>query len=150
MNNPPLFAPIFDVCVFMVENRFVISIDVPITAFVLVAGTGDNKVKINFGSFINMSYHGWINSDIIDLNQFASQHRYKFLQLDVRQVLPFKEECVDLIFSSHMLEHLTKNEGLFFLRECYRVMKPGAVMRIVVPDAQRLINYYQEKQMTPA
>jgi len=109
---------------------------------------GDNKVKINFGSFINMSYHGWINSDIIDLNQFASQHRYKFLQLDVRQVLPFNEECVDLIYSSHMLEHLTKNEGLFFLRECYRVMKPGAVMRIVVSDAQRLINYYQDKQLS--
>ncbi len=108
---------------------------------------GDEKLKINFGSFINMSHYGWINTDIIDLNSFASHHRYKFMQLDVRQLLPFNDNSVDLIFSSHMLEHLTKDEGFFFLRECRRIMKPGAVMRIAVPDAERLINYYQAKQL---
>jgi predicted SAM-dependent methyltransferase len=109
---------------------------------------GDGKVKVNFGSFINMFHNGWINTDIIDLSQFASLHKYKFIQLDVRQPLMFQENCVDCVYASHMLEHLTQDEGFFFLRECRRVMKSGAIMRIAVPDANKLIQYYQANELS--
>lgn len=49
----------------------------------------------------------------------------------------FKEDSVDEIHCSHFLEHLTnlndRWERVHFFNECYRIMKPGAQMRIVFP-----------------
>ena len=56
--------------------------------------------------------------------------------------LPLKDSSVDVLFSAHFLEHLTKEEGEVFVRECLRVLKPGARMRIVVPDLEGLARKY--------
>jgi predicted SAM-dependent methyltransferase len=94
-----------------------------------------------------MFHHGWINTDIINISGFAAENQYKFIPLDVRKPLTFKDNTVDLITSSHMLEHLTYDEGLCFLKECHRVMRSDAVMRIAVPDAELLTNYYKNNQL---
>ena len=109
--------------------------------------SGDGKIKLNIGSFTVMLHHGWINTDIIDLSQYAVKNQYKFLQMDSRSPFPFESESVDYIVSSHMLEHLDWNEGLNFLRECYRVMKPGAVMRIAVPDLALMVEKYLNRSL---
>lgn len=109
---------------------------------------GDEKVKVNFGSYINMFHYGWINTDIINLTEFAAKYRFKYLPIDARNQLPFNDEVIDLAYTSHMLEHLTVAEGIAFLKECYRCMKKGAVLRVLVPDAARLISYYTAKQLS--
>lgn len=109
---------------------------------------GDDKIKVNFGCFINMFYHGWINTDVLNMQDFASRYRYKFMPIDAKNPLPFNNEVIDLAYSSHMLEHLTVQEGINFLSECYRCMKKGSVLRIAVPDAAKLISYYQAKELS--
>jgi predicted SAM-dependent methyltransferase len=109
--------------------------------------SGDGSLKLNLGSFTNMYHNGWINIDIVPLQQFAQQHQYKFLHHDFKNKLPFGDAQVDLIYSSHMLEHLTKEEGILLLRDCYRVMKSGSVARFLVPDAERLINMYKNSEL---
>lgn len=108
---------------------------------------GDGKLKLNIGTFIVMSHFGWINTDIINLTSYAEQNQFKFLPVDSTKPLPFDSDTVDLIASSHMLEHLDINEGRSFLAECYRIMKKGAVMRIAVPDAQKLISLYNQGKL---
>lgn len=108
---------------------------------------GDNKVKCNLGSFTNMFHHGWINIDILGLDDFAIQNGYKFYQQDITKGLPFSDSSVDLIYSSHMLEHFTYDEAIAFLKECRRVMKPDSTMRLLVPSTELLINKYQNKDM---
>lgn len=104
---------------------------------------GDGKVKLNIGSFTTMHHHGWINIDVHDLAPFAQQYRYNYQRCDVRRGLPYPTQGVDLIMSNHFLEHLTYEEGLAFLKECRRVLKPTTgAMRIVVPDAALLVSYY--------
>lgn len=49
---------------------------------------------------------------------------------------------VDAIFTEHFLEHLTHADGIFLLSECHRVLKPGGVMRICVPDLAHLVDKY--------
>lgn len=98
----------------------------------------DGKVKLNLGSFTTMFHHGWVNLDIVDLRAFAYQHGYIHRQCDLRGGIPYDDGSVDLLFASHFLEHLNYVEGIRFLTECYRVMKEGAVMRLVIPDALRL------------
>ncbi|WP_428668024.1 class I SAM-dependent methyltransferase [Runella sp.] len=48
--------------------------------------------------------------------------------------LPYLNNSFDAIYSFHVFEHLSYDEGLFALKEMYRVMKPGAVCRISTPD----------------
>lgn len=46
---------------------------------------------------------------------------------------PFKDASVDAIFSSHFVEHLDGIERMKFFDECYRILKPGGVMRLMHP-----------------
>jgi predicted SAM-dependent methyltransferase len=45
-----------------------------------------------------------------------------------------------------MVEHLTFNQAQNMLKECYRVMKPGAVMRIATPDLRFLLGLYEDPE----
>ena len=38
---------------------------------------------------------------------------------NVNDGLPFDDSSVEVVFSSHFIEHLTFEEGINFLRECY-------------------------------
>ena len=50
--------------------------------------------------------------------------------------IPFDAGSVDVVYHSHLLEHLDKNVALKFLVEVKRVLKPGGIHRIVVPDLE--------------
>jgi len=61
---------------------------------------------------------------------------------DVRKALPFAAEIFDAVYSSHVLEHLDPRQGEFFLREQWRVLKPGGICRIAVPDLEKICRDY--------
>ncbi len=50
--------------------------------------------------------------------------------------LPFASESFDFVYSEHFFEHLFLDEAVALLKECERVMRPGAVIRTCVPDAE--------------
>lgn len=66
-----------------------------------------------------------------------SVHRH-----DVLKGLPFGDQTVDCIYSSHTFEHFTHAQSLFLTKECLRVLKPGGILRIVVPDLKQLVQDY--------
>ncbi len=103
---------------------------------------GEGKLKLNVGSYLTMFHRGWVNIDQHDLKGFAQQHRYKFLQHDVRNGLPYGTGVVDYIVLSHVLQCLTYEEGLRLLKECRRVIRRDGVMRISVPDTELLVRSY--------
>lgn len=105
---------------------------------------GDGRIKLNIGSFTVMHHYGWQNIDVNDLIGFAQAYKYNFTRCDVRQGLPYGTGVVDCIVSNHCLEHLTYEEGLAFLRECRRVIRPDGAIRIVVPDAGLLMGLYAD------
>ena len=61
---------------------------------------------------------------------------------DARKGLPFAAATVDGVYASHFLEHLTRWHAEAFLRESYRVLKPGGIIRLVVPDLECLVADY--------
>jgi ubiquinone/menaquinone biosynthesis C-methylase UbiE len=66
---------------------------------------------------------------------------------DLRERFPWEGSSVDKIYSSHTLEHLSKEDGRNFLRECFRVLRPGGVLRIVVPDLEAFVSKYAKREM---
>jgi len=61
---------------------------------------------------------------------------------NVAKGIPFSSGCVDAVYHSHMLEHLDRDVAEAFLLEVKRVLKPGGIHRIVVPDLERVCNAY--------
>jgi len=56
--------------------------------------------------------------------------------------IPLPDNSVEVLYTSHMLEHLDIEEAKLFLRESYRVLAPNGIIRIAVPDLRKLINRY--------
>lgn len=67
---------------------------------------------------------------------------------DLRKAFPWDDDSADVIYSSHTLEHLSPGEGLRFIRECHRVLKPGGVIRIVVPDLRACVERYRAGKLS--
>jgi predicted SAM-dependent methyltransferase len=53
-----------------------------------------------------------------------------------------KENTVDVIYHSHVLEHLYKDDGEKFIKDCFRVLKPSGIIRIAVPDLEKICKEY--------
>jgi len=56
--------------------------------------------------------------------------------------LPYEDDSFDLVYHSHVLEHFSKNDGEKFIKECMRVLKPGGVLRIAIPDLEQIVRNY--------
>src|SRR6266481_2015573 len=65
---------------------------------------------------------------------------------DLRRPLPFKENTFSAIYASHVLEHLYLVESQRLLAECKRVLKPGGVIRLVVPDLRFMVTDYLQRK----
>lgn len=55
---------------------------------------------------------------------------YDMRKLPMRGVM---DELYNGVYSEHFIEHLTKDEGIEYFKEMFRVMKPGAIIRSVWP-----------------
>ena len=58
--------------------------------------------------------------------------------------LPLPDDSVDFLYSSHMVEHLTREEAKRFLSEARRVLVPHGTIRLALPDLQILVSEYVE------
>lgn len=84
-------------------------------------------------------YHSdWINVDFVSNTKNIIAH-------NLLKGIPFESNYFDVVYHSHLLEHFPKNKSTEFILECYRVLKPGGVIRIVVPNLEVIIREYLEK-----
>jgi predicted SAM-dependent methyltransferase len=130
----------------------------------------NETVKVNFGCGMEVA-EGWYNVDASPTALLGSKHfdfinkflykisgtskHYTFEKYsniikkiglnfhDLRRGLPFKNNSVDIIYHSHFLEHLYKKDARDFLSECFRILKPGGLMRIAVPDLAIVIEMFK-------
>jgi predicted SAM-dependent methyltransferase len=92
--------------------------------------------KIHIGCGHNYM-DGWINVDV-DAPKVDLKH-------NLLKKLPLPDNHFSYIFHEHVLEHFTKIEGEFVLQECLRLLKPGGVLRIAVPDLEEIIAQYSKE-----
>ena len=62
---------------------------------------------------------------------------------DLRDGIPFADNTAQVVYHSHILEHFSRENARTFLRECRRVLNPGGIIRVVVPDLESLVATYQ-------
>jgi predicted SAM-dependent methyltransferase len=94
-----------------------------------------SDLKLHLGCGKNLK-EGWVNIDL---------HKRADVRLDLRETLPFHDNTCSMIYSEHFLEHVDYPEPVTsLLKECYRVLKPGGVLSVVVPDIELVLRSYVE------
>lgn len=61
----------------------------------------------------------------------------KIVVHNLRKGIPAETASVDAVYHSHVLEHIDRGDVQAFMAEVLRVLKPGGIHRIVVPDFSR-------------
>jgi len=69
---------------------------------------------------------------------------------DATQSLPYPDQSLQYVYTSHFLEHQKPQQADCFLGECYRVLAPGGILRVVVPDLSLLCKEYIEATQSTA
>ena len=129
---------------------------------------GDGRVKLNLGCGLAVCA-GWLNVDaslnaliagwppaLVGImyrasgaNRYYSLEEYlrllashRFLHHDLAFNLPFPDGTADFVYSSHFLEHLFRQDARRLLAETLRVLKPGGICRVSVPDLAHAVAQY--------
>lgn len=119
-------------------------------------------MKLNLGCGSHVP-DGWINVDYAlgarfakiplfgflnkRLNLFNMNWDKRILVHDLTKRFPWGDDSVEVIYSSHTLEHFTREGGRFFLQECYRVLQKHGTIRIIVPDLAHLVEEYKRGKL---
>lgn len=77
----------------------------------------------------------WSNIDMASHSPHVQVH-------NLLKGFPYGENQFDALYHSQVLEHFPKEKAPDFLRECFRVLKPGGIVRVVVPDLENIVSEY--------
>ena len=123
------------------------------------------SVKINIGCG-QTPVEGWLNFDnspsirlakssllsgLLSSMRLISAQQAKFVKFardrdiqwaDATRKIPQPDNTVEVVYSSHMLEHLPRERVDSFLSEVKRVLRPGGTLRLAVPDLRFHVNNY--------
>lgn len=124
--------------------------------------------KLHLGCFDRI-FDGWINTDITPhifiakipflpvllfrvglmskdrLSQHLKGTFNDIRYVDVTKKFPWPDNLFTNVYSSHMLEHLYRDDALYCISEIFRVLQPGGILRIAVPDLDEMIDSYNPK-----
>ena len=107
--------------------------------------------NLDFSPYIRLAQHPGL-AKVLKTIGFISEERYQRLgQVDPQAIywdllrgIPFADDTFDLVYQAHLLEHFDRQAAPEVLKECWRVLKKGGVLRVVVPDLEILVNRYIE------
>jgi predicted SAM-dependent methyltransferase len=98
------------------------------------------KGKGNVMNCLNLGCGGhfhpdWVNVDFTQTGPGVIAH-------NLVEGIPFEDNTFDVVYHSHLLEHFPKIKGEEFMKECYRVLRPGGILRVAVPDLEQICRLY--------
>ncbi len=100
------------------------------------SGVESNEMQQLLNLGCGRQFHqAWVNVDLSPCDKSVCQ-------IDISRGLPFSDNRFDAIYHSHLLEHLDYRQGQLLIGECYRALKPGGILRIVVPDLEQIARLY--------
>jgi predicted SAM-dependent methyltransferase len=82
---------------------------------------------------------GFVHVDLDDYPHIDYRH-------DISSLPMFADDSVDLIYCCHALEYYDRGEALGVSKEWHRVLKPGGILRLAVPDFEAIVKVYLKYQ----
>lgn len=116
-----------------------------------------NSMKLNLGCGY-VRPQGWINTDsslnaniqripligkpIAKMLNTVEYDNDNIIYMNLNNPWQFHSNSIDTVYASHLFEHLSLKSSELFLKEAYRTLKPGGVLRLVVPDLYQIAKKY--------
>ena len=94
-------------------------------------------IKLNLGAGGDIKA-GWRNMDIM----FPPPD-----YIDITKPLPFEDNSVEFIYTSHTVEHTTTPDAVRFFAECLRILKHEGTLRIAVPSADKIYDLADDQYL---
>jgi predicted SAM-dependent methyltransferase len=91
--------------------------------------------KLQLGAGSN-NLEGWFNTDYFPRNNIFF--------VDVTKPFQVPSDSFDFVLSEHHIEHIPYRSAVEMLKEAFRIMKPGGLIRISTPDLRKYINAYEQ------
>ena len=92
-----------------------------------------SPIKLDLGAGPDSRMDGWTTVDLASGGD---------LRVDLLDPLPLRENEVDEIYASHLLEHFDYRDLMKMLADWHRVLRHGGRLRVAVPNARIFINAY--------
>jgi SAM-dependent methyltransferase len=112
--------------------------------------------NLDFSPYATLRRHPLLASVMYAVGLLSDQRLERLETIDpgiirwnLARGIPFEDASFDLVYHSHFLEHLDRLVAVRHLRECQRVLKPGGILRIVVPDLEAIVRKYCETMEEP-
>jgi SAM-dependent methyltransferase len=109
--------------------------------------TSDLCINVDWSIYILLKQNQWLLplvAPIIghDRAERVKGMRGKTISHNLKKGIPFPSNSVDAVYHSHLMEHIDRDAVIVFHREIYRVLKPGGVQRLCIPDLEQLVSDY--------
>jgi predicted SAM-dependent methyltransferase len=93
-------------------------------------------MKLNLGCG-SQHFEGYVNMDKDDYGQEIKRN--------VLRGIPFSDDTFDEVYTAHFMEHIPNGEDVYFvISEIWRVCKPGAIFKIIVPHSSTLLAFFPD------
>jgi predicted SAM-dependent methyltransferase len=126
-------------------------------------------IRVNFGCGMTPT-EGWVNYDnsfaiklanssflyflakslrILSVAQIENvewNKKHKIYFADATKKIPLRDNSVECLYTSHMLEHISREGVIVFLKEVMRLLEVDGVFRVAVPDLRIAINNYLSEE----
>ena len=94
------------------------------------------RICLDIGAGKTLRQDGWLT---LDNNGVCD------LWWDLAEGIPFPDDSVDEIYSSHVFEHIPPHSLVALLRDCLRALAPGGFISVCVPNARLFLDAYSQK-----
>ena len=98
----------------------------------------DNSYRARFASTFPLADRLLVKAGVIAPTEFKPGVR----GIDLCRPLPWPTDSVSAVYGGEVLEHFSRDDGARLLAECFRVLAPGGVIRVRVPDNARFWGHY--------
>jgi SAM-dependent methyltransferase len=115
--------------------------------------TSDRCVNVDWSIYIILYQNRWLlplMAPLIgrDRVQRVKEMRGTTICHNLKKGIPFPSNSADGVYHSHLMEHIDRDAVLAFQTEIFRVLKPGGIQRLCIPDLERLICEYNKSLAT--
>ena len=114
------------------------------------AKTTDLCVNVDWSIYVILHRHRWLLPLVTPLIRSDRAERIKAMRgavicHDLRKGIPFPDSSADAVYHSHIMEHIDRSGVPGFQEEIFRVLKPGGIQRLAVPDLERYVSEYNAR-----
>lgn len=105
-------------------------------------------MKINLASGQRPYPKPWLNIDLIPQTDSDGKPYTLDIQTNANDLHMIGDEQVDIIVAHHLVEHIAIHELDGFLTEWWRVLKPGGMLSVFVPNIREMDRAWLEGRVT--